>query len=336
MNFQELISKLAEIDSSVSERVTIGPDGKVTGGFKPSAPSPSAEPMADKPAEPMADKPAVVPLNKRFDPRYKPGPEPYTIDIDGKIYKWAGRTEAGSGSGEVIKIPAALIGIRGLGAVSVELGSDGMYRSVPANESQEEVPLDEVAQLRKSLGLDYFSESLDECNMPGDMMSPPKQSDSVSMNVSLNASGSGGIKDLMGILKGIEDGAQVPHDHGKDVIIGNDDFPFDEEFANAPTELYAGPEAVIPTGDDLHGQGAEAPKVNGGGNPMQEALLSELANLYKEIKEASHQEKTTMKHIKNPTAGEKKAAKDIKPGVKGYQDRVDMLKSAKARGDLND
>lgn len=50
--------------------------------------------------------------------------------------------------------------------------------------------------------------------------------------------------------------------------------------------------------------------------------------------EASHQEKTTMKHVKNPTASEKKAAKDIKPGVAGYKDRVEMLKSAEADGRL--
>lgn len=48
----------------------------------------------------------------------------------------------------------------------------------------------------------------------------------------------------------------------------------------------------------------------------------------------SHQSKTTMKHISKPTAGEKKAAKDIKPGIAGYRDRVAMLKSAQARGAL--
>jgi len=48
----------------------------------------------------------------------------------------------------------------------------------------------------------------------------------------------------------------------------------------------------------------------------------------------SNQSKTTMKHISNPNAGEKKAAKDIKPGIKGYRDRIDMLKSAQARGAL--
>jgi hypothetical protein len=41
-----------------------------------------------------------------------------------------------------------------------------------------------------------------------------------------------------------------------------------------------------------------------------------------------------MKHVKNPTVGEKKAAKDIKPGIAGYKDRVDMLKSAEADGRL--
>ena len=48
----------------------------------------------------------------------------------------------------------------------------------------------------------------------------------------------------------------------------------------------------------------------------------------------SHQAQTTMKHVSNPTAGEKKAAKDIKPGIKGYRDRVAMLHSADAEGRL--
>lgn len=54
----------------------------------------------------------------------------------------------------------------------------------------------------------------------------------------------------------------------------------------------------------------------------------------KKVEESSHQAKTTMKHVKNPTAGEKAAAKDIKPGVAGYRDRIAMLKSAEARGGL--
>ncbi len=64
--------------------------------------------------------------------------------------------------------------------------------------------------------------------------------------------------------------------------------------------------------------------------PMKKAIAD------KKVKEASHQAKTTMKHIKNPTAGEKKAAKDIKPGVKGYSDRAAMLKSAEKDGRLKE
>jgi len=50
----------------------------------------------------------------------------------------------------------------------------------------------------------------------------------------------------------------------------------------------------------------------------------------------SHQSKTTMKHINNPNAAEKKAAKDIKPGIKGVRDRLAMLKAAKDRGALKE
>jgi hypothetical protein len=61
-----------------------------------------------------------------------------------------------------------------------------------------------------------------------------------------------------------------------------------------------------------------------------------LARKKKEIgvQEVSHQDKTTMKHVKNPTKGEKQAAKDIKPGIAGYRDRIDMLQSAEKAGRL--
>ena len=55
-----------------------------------------------------------------------------------------------------------------------------------------------------------------------------------------------------------------------------------------------------------------------------------------EAAEASHQASTTMKHVKNPTKGEKDAAKDIKPGIAGYKDRIAMLKSAEKDGRLKE
>ena len=47
----------------------------------------------------------------------------------------------------------------------------------------------------------------------------------------------------------------------------------------------------------------------------------------KPVKEESHQSKTTMKHIPDASPAMKKAAKDIKPGIAGYRDRIAMLKA---------
>jgi hypothetical protein len=108
----------------------------------------------------------------------------------------------------------------------------------------------------------------------------PKQQDNVTMNVSMNGSGAGGIRDLMSILKNIEQGGSGDDEQG--VIVGM------EEFTNSPDEQTAQVDAVTSTGDDLHSKGGEAPKVNGGGNPMQrgvsEGLLDQLNNLYQEVK----------------------------------------------------
>ena len=48
----------------------------------------------------------------------------------------------------------------------------------------------------------------------------------------------------------------------------------------------------------------------------------------------SHQAKTTLKHIKNPSYTQRVASADIKPGVAGYRDRIDLLKAAKQKGNL--
>lgn len=178
-------------------------------------------------------------------------------------------------------------------------------------------------------------EVTDECGMMPPMPMDNKQADSVSMNVTMSGSGSGGIRDLMNILKDIED-VQEPH-HGdagdKDALFGDS---FENELDAASGNETLPVDAVLPTGDDLASKGKEAPKVNGGGNPMQAELMGKLAELYQAVKETSHQASTTMKHVKNPTKGEKEAAKDIKPGVAGYKDRIDMLKSAEKDGRLKD
>ena len=184
---------------------------------------------------------------------------------------------------------------------------------------------------------------MEECGM--DMMpSAPRQSDSVTMNVSMNGSGKGGIRDLMDLLRNIENAAGPAGDDAKDVVIGMADgadmldIGAAESFANpVETDTYEVDDVVNPPSNDLAANmGDHRTRQTGLPKAHMESLVDKLASQYEALKEASHQEKTTMKHIKNPTAGEKKAAKDIKPGIKGYKDRVDMLKSAKERGDLDD
>ncbi len=189
------------------------------------------------------------------------------------------------------------------------------------------------------------NESIEECGPMGmmGMNSPQGQQDSVTMNISMNGSGAGGIRDLMSILRNIEssDNTDV-HSHDVSKLFGGDDIEvaFGEEmsdggFGSATTEpntATAGIDAVTATGNDLASKGIEAPKVNGGGNPMHETVKQRLYTLYNEIKEAKEEEFDALKHVKNPTKGEKEAAKDVKRG--SYADRAAMLKSAEADGRL--
>lgn len=144
-------------------------------------------------------------------------------------------------------------------------------------------------------------EVVDECGMgPMSGMSSAQQ-DNVNMSINMNGAGPGGIRDLLDILRNIEQGSDDPDSgelgdligamgdrpRGKVAVIDSDmEMPVDE-FANSPDEMYADVSDVTPTGNDLHSKGKEAPKVNGGGNPMgvdEEALLARLGSLYESIK----------------------------------------------------
>lgn len=119
-----------------------------------------------------------------------------------------------------------------------------------------------------------------ECGGMMSSMSAPKQSDSVTMNVSMNGSGAGGIKDLLDILRNIENSGGQDAD---DVLFGVE---AEEAFSDATTRPNP---TMVPTpdsGDDLHREKEEYPKANGGGNPMRmhEALVAKLSEKYAEIK----------------------------------------------------
>ena len=151
------------------------------------------------------------------------------------------------------------------------------------------------------------NESLEECGdmpMPNGMMGMrnPEQQDSISANISMNASGTGGIRDLMSILRNIENGddAHGSDEHDMAIAIGGMDKPepllgmdeaesggFDQA-TTAPDPQTAPTAAAFPTGNDMHSKGGnERPKVNGGGNPYAmaaESLIPRLSSLYQEVK----------------------------------------------------
>jgi hypothetical protein len=185
-----------------------------------------------------------------------------------------------------------------------------LYQKIAEMDGSGMIPQDTTSAIN---GDEFQDESIEECGSMSPMsMSAPKQSDSVTMNISMNGSGAGGIRDLMGILRNIEaggdEGDSMPspddleldiksmdhpndkpsddHDHGEEdgIVFGND---MEEEYANQPDEMYAPVDAITPTGDDMHSKGDERPKVNGGGNPYTataEGIQRQLENLYYEVK----------------------------------------------------
>lgn len=161
--------------------------------------------------------------------------------------------------------------------------------------------------------LSHTDAEIEECGMPGmssmpsGMMGmrdePPKQADSVTMNVSMNGSGAGGIRDLMSILKNIEqesndaempiaisvDEPEMGHDHHDHEVDQHDAErlfgDMGEELANEPDEMYGDMSSAIPDGDDMHKSKTMYRRAQPGDNPMaSESLKAQLKNLYTEVK----------------------------------------------------
>jgi len=185
-------------------------------------------------------------------------------------------------------------------------------------EVKTNAPLKEL-DLKSIKTLSGLNES---CGMPP-MMGGMPPSPPVTMNVSVNASGTENIRDLLDLLKGGDmmggdDAVSGPvgavlsiggeEEHGEEEspldmlthddqdergeqdgeMFGDEEEVEMEEYANSPDEEYAGDEVTKMKGNDLHSHGGnEAPKVNGGGNPYtvtSESLKSQLHNLYQEVR----------------------------------------------------
>lgn len=160
----------------------------------------------------------------------------------------------------------------------------------PFKEEAEEE--EETVEETFEQGIEEIASEVEECgDMMGPMSSmPPKQSDNVSMNITMNGSGSGGIRDLMNILRDIEDGPDHDHDTDMDgpvgMLIKKKDPMLGDEYANSPDQIVAPMSAAIPGGDDLHKPKGAYPKAAGGDNPMAlEELKTRLNSLYQEYKQ---------------------------------------------------
>ena len=169
-----------------------------------------------------------------------------------------------------------------------------------------DIEADDLKDLRDKKVDEELVGECGDMSMPSGMMGMrnPDQQDSISANISMNASGQGGIRDLMAILRNIENGGDEEHgsdEHDMAIAIGGmDDKPeplidmdeaeaggFDQA-STTPDPQIAPASAAFPTGNDMHSKGGnERPKVNGGGNPYAmtaESLIPRLTNLYQEVK----------------------------------------------------
>jgi hypothetical protein len=138
---------------------------------------------------------------------------------------------------------------------------------------------------------------MEECgmdSMPHGMMGmgAPKHPDSVTMNLSMNGSGAGGIRDLMDILRNLENRDEHSHDMsgGADaMIIGVGEEQNDGGFQSSttsPDQEISDPDVMTHNGGDLNRQKQQYAKAQDGDNAMavSESLVNHLANLYQEVK----------------------------------------------------
>jgi len=174
--------------------------------------------------------------------------------------------------------------------------------------------------------------SMEECGMPmvsmGGMPSGAEQ-DHVSMNVSLNGSGTGGVRDLMNILRDIEQaGTDEPHQHDQEEPLIGDmvhamghEQDMGEEYENSVHDHEGshtyGVDAVIRKGNDMHSKSHGALKHNGGENPMHEALVDRLSQLYQSIKE---QEVTELAKWRDPKHKDKLYTQEPDDGEGDHHD----------------
>ncbi len=269
MNFNELMRRMVELDQPTNERVTGGqptPQGtnRLTG-----------QPLA--PAAPEPDHLAEPPMRAPVDPN---APNAFANKTRMPDPAAAARAQRSSTANDLANQQQPKEGNAFSGAL--DAARDSGQSEFEVDGKQYKV---------------HEDGSVEECGMGmGSSMPAPKQSDSVTMNVSMNGSGAGGIRDLMQILRSIESGDEGPENFGDkdmDVVFKKMAGPdtdsmklIGDEFRNEPDEMYS--DINYDGGGDLNRPKGAYAMANPGDNPMAvENIRQRLEQQYKIIKESS-------------------------------------------------
>jgi hypothetical protein len=308
MNFNELMSKMRELDAPVA---AVEACGDPMGMPPPSIPSKPDEPppsmSVNLNAQGMDNIAELMKLMTKVNPDMINQPAPMSMPPM-------------SAEPSIMSIKPPMSGIGDLG--NLDAGPLKMLPDLDKDGPHSEPDADNIGGPSDN----------DSDNMPpmGDLDRDDKGIDS--------------IQKAMGDQDGDGDHDMDDHDMEKD---DKEDGKKDKEeaFGNAPDgapgQEYHGIDAAIPDGNDLNRpKKSFSGKPYRGDNPMaagayesKEQLRASIKEeLRRRLSEAKGEKFDALKHVKNPTKGEKDAAKDVKRG--SYGDRASMLKSAEADGRL--
>jgi len=311
MNFNELMQRMRELDQPVGESAVEECGGMMSGMPPPSIPSkpdtPPPSMSVNLNAQGLDDIAELMKLMTKVNPDMINQPSPMGMPPI-------------SAEPSIISIKPPMPGIGDLG--NLDAGPLKMLPDLDKDKPHSEPDADNMGGPSDN----------DSDNMPpmGDLDRDDKGIDS--------------IQKSMGDRDGDGDHDMDDHDMEKD---DEDEEKKKEAFGNAPEgasgQEYHGMDAAVPDGNDLNRpKKSFSGKPYRGDNPMAAGAYESKEQLRASIKEelrarlaeAKGEKFDALKHVKNPTKGEKDAAKDVKRG--SYPDRAAMLKSAEADGRLKD
>jgi len=171
----------------------------------------------------------------------------------------------------------------------------------------------------------------------------PSQPDNVTVNVSMNGQGKGGIRDLMDILRNLD--KEADHDHEEPIMgdivakmkaahegpememgeeLGDDGETYGNSMQGDAGSHVHGVDAVTASGDDLASKGKASPLATAPGNnplrgPIQEGLVDKLQSHYEEIKMREGVFSNIGQAVGNVAHGMSNAVNDVKTG---YQQAI--------------